>query len=62
MKTIAIGYFNGEKVRIVSVWFNAKTGQSYCELYYGSEGYDSGLRTQFDNVSRVQFIVMDEVK
>lgn len=52
MKTIATGYFNGEKVRIVSIWFSEKTGQSYCEFYYGPEGQFEmgGLRTQFENV------------
>lgn len=57
MKTIATGFFNGEKVRIASVWFNARTGSSYCEVFFGDNGWDNGLRTQFENISSVQFIV-----
>lgn len=57
MKTIATGFFNGQAVRITSVWFNARTGSSYCELWYGDNGYTDGLRTQLENVKLVQFIV-----
>jgi len=56
MKTVAMGFFNGEKVRVVSVWFNASTEKAYCELYFGESGYDNGLRTQLDNVSLLQWV------
>lgn len=57
MKTIATGFFNGESVRITSVWYNARTGSSYCELFFAD---GDGLRTQFQNVSLVQFIVEEK--
>jgi hypothetical protein len=62
MKTIATGKYIGESVRITSIWYSAKTGQSYCELWFGESGHERGLRVQFENVYSVVHLVDGEVK
>jgi hypothetical protein len=60
MKTIATGKYIGETVRITSIWFNNKTGQSYCELWFGESGHEKGLRVQFENVYNIVHFLQEK--
>lgn len=53
MKTLAIGYLNGEKVSIIRVWNNTRTGKVYCEAMFNEE---RGIRIDLNSINLLQWI------